>query len=167
MVAPKCSKCTSKSTRWRDCLRNYRYGLLGNMWCSRYRSFQCFQNSSFNIHTMDWDDELLEMLSVPRKCFRVDNSGSVGLTKDVGFYLMVYPLLVWLEINNQLYLDRLAFKQDLPNVPMELVFVLMNTGNNPIPSNNALLTTVGWRLMVLQHMPLKVVLSLQEQPFNG
>ena len=41
----------------------------------------------YNIHSNSWDEELLDLLGIPKACLPkvVDNAGQIGLTKDVGF----------------------------------------------------------------------------------
>ena len=103
----------------------------------------------FNIHTMDWDDELLEMLSIPRNCLPniVDNSQVIGLTKDVGFLSDGIPVAGLAGDQQSALFGQACFQAGSAKCTYGTgAFVLMNTGNKPIPSKNALLTTVGWRI---------------------
>ena len=103
----------------------------------------------FNIHTMDWDDELLQMLSVPRSCLPtlVDNSQIIGYTSGVGFLPDGIPVAGLAGDQQSALFGQACFNAGSAKCTYGTgAFVLMNTGTKPIPSNNSLLTTVGWKL---------------------
>lgn len=102
----------------------------------------------FNIHTLDWDDEILEILRIPR-CM---------LPKPVpnsGFYEYADPMHFGGEIKiagsagdqqAALFGQTCFMPGDAKNTYGTGGFLLMNTGDRPVMSQNGLLTTVAWGL---------------------
>ena len=97
----------------------------------------------FNIHTSDWDDELLKILNVPRAVLpEVASSSEIyGETEDG------VPI-AGIAGDQQAALFGQACTQPgmVKNTYGTGCFMLMNTGEQPIASMNNLLTTVAWRL---------------------
>jgi glycerol kinase len=103
----------------------------------------------FDIHTMDWDDGLLAMLDVPRACLpRVaDNAEVLGHTAGLGFLPNGIPVAGMAGDQQAALFGQACFDVGAAKCTYGTgAFVLMNTGSSPVPSNNGLLTTVGWRL---------------------
>jgi glycerol kinase len=103
----------------------------------------------FDIHTMDWDDGLLAMLDVPRACLpRVaDNAEVLGHTAGLGFLPDGIPVAGMAGDQQAALFGQACFDVGAAKCTYGTgAFVLMNTGSSPVPSNNGLLTTVGWRL---------------------
>ena len=102
----------------------------------------------FNIHSLDWDDELLRILAIPRAMLpEVRPSSEVyGETVDE---LFGKPIPIAASAGDQ---QAAAFGQvcfepgSAKNTYGTGCFMLMNTGDEPIPSRNNLLTTIGWGL---------------------
>ncbi len=102
----------------------------------------------WNIHTLDWDDELLKILDVPRAMLPEVRSSSeiYGQTADQWFG---GPVPIAGDAGDQ---QAAAFGQAcfIPGTAKNTYgtgcFLLMNTGPKPVPSQNNLLTTVGWKL---------------------
>jgi glycerol kinase len=102
----------------------------------------------YNIHTLDWDDELLAILDVPRAMLPevVPSSGICGETvRD----LLGAPLPIAGIAGDQ---QAATFGQacfepgTAKNTYGTGCFLLMNTGSQPIASQNKLLTTIGWQI---------------------
>lgn len=103
----------------------------------------------FNIHTMDWDDALLEMLDVPRACLpRVsDNAEVLGHTQGLDFLPDGIPVAGMAGDQQAALFGQACFGAGEAKCTYGTgAFVLMNTGAVPVPSHNGLLTTVGWRI---------------------
>ena len=103
----------------------------------------------FNIHTCDWDDELLHELGIPRACLPeiVDNAGVVGHTKGVGFLTDGIPVAGFAGDQQSALFGQACFVKGAAKCTYGTgAFVLMNTGEEPVRSDHGLLTTVGWRL---------------------
>jgi glycerol kinase len=104
-----------------------------------------------NLETLDWDDELLRLLGIPRAmlpriCSSSEVYGLVGATHG-------FPLLQGIPISGDLGDQQAAlFGQTCFN-PGEAkntygtgCFMLMNMGERPVPSASGLLTTLGYRI---------------------
>jgi glycerol kinase len=102
----------------------------------------------FNIHTLDWDDELLRILDVPRAMLpQVRPSSEVyGQTTDECFGR---PIPIAGDAGDQ---QAACFGQacftpgSAKNTYGTGCFLLMNVGERPVPSANNLLTTIGWHV---------------------
>jgi len=103
----------------------------------------------FNIHTMDWDDALLEMLDVPRACLPriVDNAEILGRTSGLDFLPDGIALAGMAGDQQAALFGQACFSRGAAKCTYGTgAFVLMNTGASAMPSDNGLLTTVAWRL---------------------
>jgi glycerol kinase len=102
----------------------------------------------FNISTLDWDDELLEILNIPRKLLPeiVDSSGVMGET--AGSLLAATIPIAGIAGDQQAALFGQACHKPgmVKNTYGTGCFMLMHTGTRPIASRNNLLTTVAWRI---------------------
>ena len=104
----------------------------------------------FNIHTMDWDDELLQMLSVPRNCLPtiVDNSQIVGHTSGIGFFLPDGIPVAGLAGDQQsAFLDKfLLYRRFCQMYLWNRCFCFNEYRSKSHSKYQLSLTTVGWRL---------------------
>jgi len=102
----------------------------------------------YNIHTLDWDDELLRLLDVPRAMLPevLPSSHVFGETE---LDLFGGPIRVAASAGDQ---QAATFGQacfeigSAKNTYGTGCFMLLNTGTRPVASQNNLLTTVGWSL---------------------
>lgn len=102
----------------------------------------------FNIETLDWDDELLQLLNVPRKLLPEVKASSevIGQTSA---QLFGQPLAIAGNAGDQ---QAATFGQACfgggmtKNTYGTGCFMLMNVGDSPRRSKNQLLSTVGWTL---------------------
>jgi glycerol kinase len=102
------------------------------------------RTSLFNIHTLDWDDELLDLFRVPRTLLP-DVKPSAGLfTKET---LLGAPVTgIAGDQQAALFGQRCTEPGMAKNTYGTGCFILMQTGNKPVASRNRLLTTVAWQL---------------------
>ncbi len=103
----------------------------------------------FNLHTMDWDDELLGLLDVPRAALpRVGESSEIyGTTRGVGFLPDGIPVGGLIGDQQGALFGQACFAPGTAKCTYGTgAFILLNTGEHAVPSNNGMLTTVGWRL---------------------
>jgi glycerol kinase len=103
----------------------------------------------YNIHTNEWDDELLAMLNIPKNCLPtvVDNAGLVGHTHNVGFLPDGIPVSGFAGDQQSALFGQACFgKGEAKSTYGTGAFVLMNTGEDAMVSENGLLTTIAWRL---------------------
>jgi len=102
----------------------------------------------FNIHTLDWDDELLKHLGVPRAMLPkvVPTSGIVGETDESVFGAKL-PIAALAGDQQAATFGQGCFQPgSAKNTYGTGCFMLMNIGDKPIPSKHKLLTTVGWQV---------------------
>lgn len=104
----------------------------------------------FNIHTGGWDLDLLKLFSVPAKsCLAEvkDSACLLGKTKGTGFLPDGIPITSALGDQQAALAGQTCFNQGEAKCTYGTgAFLLLQLGNNPIPSQNNLLTTVSWSL---------------------
>lgn len=97
----------------------------------------------FNIHTLSWDDKLLKIFGVPRSMLpEVRPSGSNFGEVDIeGVKIPVCGIAG--DQQSALFGQHCFNAGDVKNTYGTGCFLLMNTGNTPVKSNNGLVTTVA------------------------
>jgi glycerol kinase len=102
----------------------------------------------FNIHTLQWDDELLRLLDVPRAMLPgVRDSSEVYGETDPALLGRAIPIAGIAGDQQAATFGQACFTPgDAKNTYGTGCFLLMNTGSTPIASQNGLLTTIGWRI---------------------
>ena len=102
----------------------------------------------FNIHTLEWDSQLLEILDIPKQLLPkvVSSSENIGKTAK-GLFQKEIPITgiagdQQAALFGQLCLEKGAVK----NTYGTGCFCIMNTGNMPVISKNKMLTTVAWQI---------------------
>jgi glycerol kinase len=101
----------------------------------------------FNIHTLDWDDELLHLLDVPRGVLPEVRPSSEVYGESTA-ELFGSPLKVSGMAGDQqaALFGQTCFKRGLAkNTYGTGCFLLMNVGEEAVPSKHQLLTTVAWQ----------------------
>ncbi len=102
----------------------------------------------FNIHAGDWDDELLELLRIPRSLLpEVRSSSEVyGAVASTDTSLTA-PVAGIAGDQQAALFGQLCFEPGLAkNTYGTGCFMLLNTGSTPSVSEHQLLTTVGWQV---------------------
>ncbi len=102
----------------------------------------------FNINTLEWDQELLDLLDVPRSMMpRVASSSEVyGYTKTTIFAHEVPIAGIAGDQQAALFGQMCTAPGSVKNTYGTGCFLLMNTGEKPILSRNNLLTTIAWKI---------------------
>ncbi|MBP5505079.1 MAG: glycerol kinase GlpK [Bacteroidales bacterium] len=102
----------------------------------------------FNINTLEWDKELMELLDVPASMMpRVCSSSEVyGYTKTTIFAHEVPIAGIAGDQQAALFGQMCTEPGSVKNTYGTGCFLLMNTGEKPILSKNNLLTTVAWKI---------------------
>ncbi len=102
----------------------------------------------FNINTLEWDKELLDLLGVPASMMpRVASSSEVyGYTKTTIFAHEVPIGGIAGDQQAALFGQMCTTPGSVKNTYGTGCFLLMNTGEKPIMSKNNLLTTVAWKI---------------------
>jgi glycerol kinase len=102
----------------------------------------------YNIHTGDWDDELLRLLGVPRAMLPTVGASS-GICGEVsaGLPAAGAPIAGIAGDQQAALFGQACFSPGMAkNTYGTGCFLLMNTGETAVPSRNNLLTTIAWRL---------------------
>lgn len=102
----------------------------------------------FNIHTLEWDDELLRALDIPRAMLpTVRPSSEVYGQTDASFFGRAIPIAGIAGDQQAATFGQGCFENgQAKNTYGTGCFLLMNTGTSPVKSNHGLLTTIGWGL---------------------
>ena len=102
----------------------------------------------FNIHSLDWDDELLALFDIPRSMMPEVRSSSeiYGYTKTTIFAHKVPITGIAGDQQAALFGQLCTEPGMVKNTYGTGCFMLMNSGNTPILSKNNLLTTIAWKL---------------------
>ena len=101
----------------------------------------------FNINTLEWDQEALDILNIPREMLPkvVSNSEIYGLTKTYHFFGSKVPIAGMAGDQQAALFGQMAFEPGMvKNTYGTGSFIVMNTGNKPQLSKNNLLTTIGY-----------------------
>lgn len=99
-----------------------------------------------NLRTLDWDDEILEILEIPRAMLpKIRPSSTVyGYTKGVFPNIPIGGILG--DQQAALFGQTCFQSGEAKNTYGTGCFMLMNTGNTPVKSVNGLLTTLGYQI---------------------
>jgi glycerol kinase len=102
----------------------------------------------FNIHTLQWDDELLRLLDVPRAMLpEVRSSSEVYGHTDPELFGAAVPIAGDAGDQQAALFGQACFEAgSAKNTYGTGCFMLLNTGPKPVPSEKGLLTTVAWKI---------------------
>jgi glycerol kinase len=102
----------------------------------------------FNIERGDWDDDLLEILNVPRETLPLVTASSavIGET-DPSFFGRAIPIAGNAGDQQAALFGQVCTSPGMSkNTYGTGCFMLLNTGNDIVRSKNNLLTTVAWKI---------------------
>ena len=101
----------------------------------------------FNIHTLQWDDDLLEIFGVPRSMLPevVDSSGDLAVTSE----LVPKIKIMGIAGDQQAALfGQMCIRPGIAkNTYGTGCFLMLQTGSKPVFSKHKMLTTIAWRVM--------------------
>ena len=102
----------------------------------------------FNIHTLDWDDDILKLLDIPRSVLPkpVSNSEFYEYADPMHFCGAIKIAGAAGDQQAALFGQTCFNKGEAKNTYGTGGFLLMNTGDHPVRSKNGLLTTIAWGL---------------------
>ncbi len=102
----------------------------------------------FNINTLEWDKEMLDLLGIPASMLpEVKSSSEVyGRTKTTIFAHEVPIAGIAGDQQAALFGQMCTTPGSVKNTYGTGCFLLMNTGTKPILSKNKLLTTIAWKI---------------------
>src|SRR5690606_15265039 len=102
----------------------------------------------FNIHTQQWDDQLLELLNIPASLLPevLDNTADFGIT-DPSLFGAGIPICAMAGDQQAALVGQACFHPgSVKSTYGTGCFMVMNTGTTPVQSGHRLLTTVAYRL---------------------
>lgn len=100
----------------------------------------------FNIHTLEWDEDILKLLDIPKCMLPTPKPSSYiyGYT-DSSFLGDSIPISGAAGDQQCALFGQACFNPgDVKNTYGTGGFLLMNTGNKPVLSKNGLVTTIAW-----------------------
>ena len=100
----------------------------------------------FNIHTLEWDRELLALFDIPESMLPkvMPSSGLFGYT-DLGVLGAELPIAGVAGDQQAALFGQCCFEEgEMKNTYGTGAFLLMNTGDKPYMTTNGLITTIGW-----------------------
>lgn len=103
----------------------------------------------FNIHTLEWDQEILARLNIPKAMLPEvrSNSEIYGMTKDYLFYGSQVPISGMAGDQQAALFGQMAFEPGMvKNTYGTGAFTVMNLGEEPQLSDHNLLTTIAYGL---------------------
>ena len=102
----------------------------------------------FNIHTLDWDEELLEIFGIPKSMLpQVRSSSEVYCTTAGDIFAQRIPIAGIAGDQQAALFGQLCTRPGMAKTTYGTgCFLVMNTGEKPVQSNNQLLTTIAWQL---------------------
>jgi glycerol kinase len=106
------------------------------------------RTSLFNIHTQEWDDELLALFNVPKSLLPEvkDSSAHFGMV-DSEYLGADLPILSMIGDQQAALVGQACFEPGmLKSTYGTGCFVILNTGEKALKSNHRLLTTIAYRL---------------------
>ncbi len=106
----------------------------------------------FNVHTLRWDDELLDLFDIPRAILPtvVPSSGIAAYT-EASLFGAAIPIAGLAGDQQAATFGQACIERGMVKATYGTgCFILMNTGA-PVISHNQMLTTVGWTLQRDMH----------------
>lgn len=103
----------------------------------------------YNIYELKWDDELLEILGVPKSMLPDVRPSSEVYSKTVDYHFFGYEIPIAGVAGDQqaALFGQACYQQGMvKNTYGTGCFMLMNTGEKAVKSEHGLLTTIAWGL---------------------
>jgi len=102
----------------------------------------------FNINTLTWDKELLDLLQIPESMLpRVASSSEVYDETNTTFFATKVPIAGIAGDQQAALFGQMCTSQGMvKNTYGTGCFILMNTGKKPFLSENNLITTIAWQV---------------------
>ncbi|WP_417452611.1 glycerol kinase GlpK [Kiloniella sp.] len=102
----------------------------------------------YNIHDLKWDDELLALFNIPASLLpEVKDSAADFGTTNADIFGIPIPIQGIAGDQQAASFGQTCYDAgDIKSTYGTGCFVLLNTGEKPLPSKNRLLTTIGYRI---------------------
>lgn len=100
----------------------------------------------FNINTLEWDEDILKVLDIPRSMLpEAKPSGCLYGMTDVSYFGGPIPIAGAAGDQQAALFGQTCFQAgEAKNTYGTGCFLLMNTGEKPVFSDNGLVTTIAW-----------------------
>jgi glycerol kinase len=110
----------------------------------------------FNIHTLEWDQELLELFDIPPGILPEVRGSSEVYGTTSGIFATPVPISGIAGDQQAALFGQLCVVPGMvKNTYGTGCFMMMNTGDKPIESSNNLLTTIAWKVNNQVHYALE------------
>lgn len=111
----------------------------------------------YNIHTLAWDDDLLQLMDIPKNVLpEVKSSSEVyGYTQNILSAVNIPIAGIAGDQQAALFGQMCTQPGMVKNTYGTGCFMLMNTGEQPVISSNNLLTTIAWQINGKTHYALE------------
>ncbi|WP_296621994.1 glycerol kinase GlpK [Marivirga sp.] len=102
----------------------------------------------FNIHEKKWDQELLDLFEIPESMLpEVKSSSEVYCTTAGDLFSHKIPIAGIAGDQQAALFGQLCSEKGMAKTTYGTgCFLVMNTGDEPVKSNNKLLTTIAWQI---------------------
>ncbi|MDR0795192.1 MAG: glycerol kinase GlpK [Tannerella sp.] len=102
----------------------------------------------FNIHTLQWDDDLLKLFDIPASLMPSvhESSAIFGYNATTMFSSKIPSAGIAGDQQAALFGQMCIEKGMVKNTYGTGCFILMNTGEEPVVSKNNLITTIAWKI---------------------
>ncbi|CAM2796302.1 glycerol kinase GlpK [Paenibacillus taichungensis] len=101
----------------------------------------------YNIYDLQWDDELLHILDIPKAMLPEVRGSSEVYAHTVDYHFFGHRIPIAGAAGDQqsaLFGQGCYTKGSMKNTYGTGCFMLMNTGDQPVQSNHGLITTIAW-----------------------
>ena len=102
----------------------------------------------FDIHKLRWDPRMMQEFGIPRSALpRVAESGEIVGACSADIFGAAIPIAGIAGDQHAALFGQCCFEQGMAkNTYGTGCFVLMNTGDKPVKSENGLITTIAWKV---------------------
>lgn len=101
----------------------------------------------FNIHSLKWDDELLQLFNIPANMLPGVRSSSEVYGKTAGQFVTEIPIAGIAGDQQAALFGQMCIEPGMvKNTYGTGCFMMMNIGTKPIESKSRLLTTIAWKI---------------------
>ncbi len=102
----------------------------------------------YNIHTLEWDDELLELMNIPKSILpNVKSSSEIYDYSNTTFFASKVPIAGIAGDQQSAMFGQMCIEEGMvKNTYGTGCFILVNTGEKPFISKNKLITTIALSL---------------------
>lgn len=101
----------------------------------------------YNIHDLKWDDELLELMDIPKSLLPEVRPSSEVYAKTATYHFFGHEVPIAGAAGDQqaALFGQTCFKEGMVKTTYGTgSFMLMNTGDKPVKSEHGLITTIAW-----------------------